>query len=510
MKNRNIFLYWIGKEYSLIKILRNLIYLHSDNGKGYNVHLITNKNINKYIKNIPKYFNTLKPAHQADFIRVHVICDNGGIWLDSDTLVLDKLDSLFDLIEIHDGFFIKENNICLWNGIFGSKKQTKLMQVWKNQLTNILNKKENTISWSEIGPHLLRAIYNNDESLYNNYKIFNGLDNMYPIDWRIYVNEIIEKPYDNYKNIIKEYQPVLALVNSVYKKLEYKTEKEILDSNMPINYFINKSFSRYGIQINKIHNNNIIYNYGEKDYISNALIKYRTWEPNITNLFYNILENNISENTCIIDIGCNIGYYSIITANHNQNIKVYSIDANSSNINMLSLSCKHNSLYNITLINKCISDKIGFYKSSNKEFAYKVGNIGGLAFEESKYNSDIISTTIDNIISENNINNVVIMKIDIEGYELFSLKGATNTLKTNIIKNIIIEITPKFNNDSIQILNILKDNNYKLYNIPHQETGVLTKNNYYLQHITNNEIIDNIKFLNTIKIQTNILAIKNI
>lgn len=177
---------------------------------------------------------------------------------------------------------------------------------------------------------------------------------------------------------------------------------------------------------------------------------------------------------------------------------------------MLSLSCKHNSLYNITLINKCISDKIGFYKSSNKEFAYKVGNIGGLAFEESKYNSDIISTTIDNIISENNINNVVIMKIDIEGYELFSLKGATNTLKTNIIKNIIIEITPKFNNDSIQILNILKDNNYKLYNIPHQETGVLTKNNYYLQHITNNEIIDNIKFLNTIKIQTNILAIKNI
>ncbi len=243
MKNRNIFLYWIGKEYSLINILRNLIYLHSDNGKGYNVHLITDKNINKYIKNIPECFYTLKPAHQADFIRVHVICDNGGIWLDSDTLVLDKLDSLFDLIEMQDGFFIKENNICLWNGIFGSKKQTKLMQEWKNQLTNILNKKGNTIAWSEIGPHLLRKIYNKDKSLYNNYKIFNGLDNMYPIDWRIYVNEIIEKPYDNYKNIIKEYQPVLALVNSVYKKLEDKTEKEILDSNMPINYFINKSFS---------------------------------------------------------------------------------------------------------------------------------------------------------------------------------------------------------------------------------------------------------------------------
>lgn len=29
------------------------------------------------------------PAHQADFVRVNVICDYGGIWLDSDTLVLE-------------------------------------------------------------------------------------------------------------------------------------------------------------------------------------------------------------------------------------------------------------------------------------------------------------------------------------------------------------------------------------------------------------------------------------
>ena len=39
---RNIFLYWVGKEFKLISILRNLIYLHSTNGKGYNVILITN------------------------------------------------------------------------------------------------------------------------------------------------------------------------------------------------------------------------------------------------------------------------------------------------------------------------------------------------------------------------------------------------------------------------------------------------------------------------------------
>ena len=85
--------------------MRDLIYLHSTNGKGYTVHLITDKNIHEYITTIPDYFYELCPAHQADFVRVYVICDYGGIWLDSDTLVLDKLGCLFDLIEDKNGFF---------------------------------------------------------------------------------------------------------------------------------------------------------------------------------------------------------------------------------------------------------------------------------------------------------------------------------------------------------------------------------------------------------------------
>lgn len=240
--DRNIYLYWVGKEYKLISILRDLIYLHSTNGVGYKVNLITDKNIREYVKDIPDYFSSLCPAHQADLVRVHVICDYGGIWLDSDTLVIDKLDNLFDLIENKNGFFIKENNTILWNGIFGSKKQTNLMIEWKKNLTNILNQKKNTIAWSEVGCQMLQSMYNKNPSLYNDYKIFEGLDNMYPFNWNKCVNEFIEKPYDNYKNIVREYQPLVVLVNSVYKKLEDKTEKEILEGNMPINYFINKSF----------------------------------------------------------------------------------------------------------------------------------------------------------------------------------------------------------------------------------------------------------------------------
>lgn len=243
--DRNIYLYWVGKEYKLISILRDLIYLHSTNGVGYKVNLITDKNIREYIKDIPDYFSNLCPAHQADFVRVHVICDYGGIWLDSDTIVVDKLDSLFDIIEKKNGFFMKENNLYLVNGVFGSKKQTDLMIKWKTQLMNVLNSKQGkNIGWSDVGSSILKKIYDSHVNVYDNYKIFNGLDNMYPVYYPKCVNEFIEKPYDNYKNIIREYQPLVVLVNSVYKKLENKTEKEILEGNMPINYFINKSISK--------------------------------------------------------------------------------------------------------------------------------------------------------------------------------------------------------------------------------------------------------------------------
>jgi hypothetical protein len=245
MDTRNIFIYWTGQDISLITLLRKLMYLHSSNGKGYNVNFITDDNINDYIKNLPNYFNNLLAPHKADFVRVSVICEYGGIWLDSDIIVLDKLDSLFDIIDNKNGFFITQNNNQLYNGIFGSKKQTPLMIEWKNKMIEILEFHDNNkkyIVWDAIGNSLLTYTYTYNSNLYDNYDIFNGLDNIYPVNWDNCVDEYINKPYENYKNIIREFQPLIVLVSSVYLNLKDKTEKEILESNMPINYFINKSF----------------------------------------------------------------------------------------------------------------------------------------------------------------------------------------------------------------------------------------------------------------------------
>ena len=109
-------------------------------------------------------------------------------------------------------------------------------------MLEILDIKKQNIFWGEIGKYILENIKNNNSTFYDNYQIFNGLEDLYPVNWNECVTEYINKPYDNYKNIIRDYQPLIVLVNSVYKEVENMTEEEIINSNMPINYFINKSF----------------------------------------------------------------------------------------------------------------------------------------------------------------------------------------------------------------------------------------------------------------------------
>ena len=70
---RNVFLYWVGKEYKVIKRLRRLIYMHSMFGTAYTVHLLDDKTVRNYIPDLPPSFSEMKPAHQADRIGAELL-----------------------------------------------------------------------------------------------------------------------------------------------------------------------------------------------------------------------------------------------------------------------------------------------------------------------------------------------------------------------------------------------------------------------------------------------------
>jgi hypothetical protein len=236
--NNNLFVIWLGEEYSLIKILHNLIYMHSNNRKNYTVHFINEINILNYVSYLPNNFNKIRFAHQADYIRVSVLYDYGGIYIDSDTIVMNNLFDLFKILEKNKGFFIKERSGKILNGVFGSIKKSPLLEKWKLIITNILNNKMH-ISWYDIGTNILM---NFDAYEYDDFIFFEGKDNLHPLsDNGDISGNLLKEKYDNYKIIERDFQPLIILVSSVYENLKNKTEIEILNSNMPINYFINNS-----------------------------------------------------------------------------------------------------------------------------------------------------------------------------------------------------------------------------------------------------------------------------
>ncbi len=82
-------------------ILKNLILLHSTSGKGYNVCFLDKKKIQQIIppQHFPKKFKNLQHVIKTEnFVSTYILHKYGGIWIDSNTIVMKNLDELFDIV----------------------------------------------------------------------------------------------------------------------------------------------------------------------------------------------------------------------------------------------------------------------------------------------------------------------------------------------------------------------------------------------------------------------------
>jgi hypothetical protein len=225
------------------------MFKHQKSGKGYKLHFINDKNLYEYLDNIPKNFYKLRPAHKADYVRVSVVNKYGGIWLDSDMIIINSLDFYFDLLNEYNSFFYRQiftpQKEKFEISFFGSKKDNPILIEWIS-MSNRIIANTTKLSWEEIGQDLLQQIYWEYPNLFENAKILDAKKQMYPVDWKNCVDEFCLKPYDNYINLIPEERcDVIMLVNSVYKHLKDMKFEDIISSKMPLNYFINESLLNY-------------------------------------------------------------------------------------------------------------------------------------------------------------------------------------------------------------------------------------------------------------------------
>ncbi|HEY5368649.1 MAG TPA: FkbM family methyltransferase [Hanamia sp.] len=145
----------------------------------------------------------------------------------------------------------------------------------------------------------------------------------------------------------------------------------------------------------------------------------------------------------LIDAGANIGLYSIIGSRLvGTSGKVYSFEPSKENFNLFLKNIELNKSDNILSINKGLGDKAGEslvllqnHKTGDAEKYILTGENNSTA-TGSELNKEDLSETIildslDNFQLQHDIKKVDFLKIDVEGYEYYLLKGAENLLKNN-------------------------------------------------------------------------------
>ena len=156
------------------------------------------------------------------------------------------------------------------------------------------------------------------------------------------------------------------------------------------------------------------------------------------NIELNWVEKNLNTGDVFIDIGANIGVYTLTAAQKIAQGKVYAFEPFEQNHNSLLSNIELNTFQNIQVeklaIAECKKNISLFYDEADK-------NLGMVsAYNASMKNETIIkAVALDDYAAENKINKIAIVKMDIEGNELFALQGMKNILNYHQPK-LLIEI----------------------------------------------------------------------
>ena len=159
--------------------------------------------------------------------------------------------------------------------------------------------------------------------------------------------------------------------------------------------------------------NNHWYNKICTEVVYNDCYAFRSWRP-----------NNPSD-ICIIDVGANVGAFSIMAAQRYPNAKIYSFEFIQENYDFA--LTKTNNHENITVFNKAMvgsNAPVGLFQHRTNYGGHKpiFGNNTDTYLNSSRFTADFEQRPVEhisfkNFIEQNNVNKVDFLKLDCEGSE---------------------------------------------------------------------------------------------
>lgn len=220
----------------------------------------------------------------------------------------------------------------------------------------------------------------------------------------------------------------------------------------------------------------------QNDAISMHLMRGDLWEPHFKTIVSYIMPRNLN----VLDCGANFGYNSVVMGKLlNSDSKLICFEPQRKIWEQLKLNLNKNEIRNYEAYCKCLSEKSNKVVHLNQvDYNQSWVNIGDTSIGSGGEETTTIA------IDDLNLQNVGFIKIDVQGYELFVIRGAINTIKRcNPI--IFVELEShqlvKFGCTKEDVVGLLKELGYLIFNI---------KTAYYNDDYLCVKDIDQIKNLN--------------
>ena len=161
MPSRVIWQYWetVGEKPAFVDGLLAIARKRA----GLEIIVVTPETLRRYLPDIPhEVFNISEIAHKADMIRTMLVMRHGGMWLDSDAIVLQNLDWIVDLLDdyefvgFNDGGALVGSRPWMRVNCFASHAGGAVISEWVRQQHAKFPR--TSYQWDEIGTDLLHPI----------------------------------------------------------------------------------------------------------------------------------------------------------------------------------------------------------------------------------------------------------------------------------------------------------------------------------------------------------------
>jgi FkbM family methyltransferase len=180
---------------------------------------------------------------------------------------------------------------------------------------------------------------------------------------------------------------------------------------------------------------------------------------------------NLKKGGIMLDIGANIGWYSLVMAKECR-LKIYAFEPDPFNFSALTRNIKNNRIEGVEAFQNAIADreakmKLHLYKS------YNTGRHSLIDHGKTGKFVEVDTITVDGFMTKHGLAKepVELLKIDVEGFEMAAFRGAGETLKRSryIFSEFSPEIMRSIHEDPSSFTDLFENLGYKAFDIINED-----------------------------------------